>query len=66
MTDFNEKDCDELYFEGIMVPENQIQQFQSNGPFMNKITYKLNHSNHLLFEKIVNPISKQKRNKFRK
>jgi len=46
MTDFNEKDCDELYFEGIMVPENQIQQFQSNGPFMKKITYKLNHSNH--------------------
>ena len=39
MTDFNEKDCDELYFEGIIVPDNQIQQFQSNGPFMKKITY---------------------------
>ena len=46
MTDFNEKDCDELYFEGRMVPDNQIQHIQSNGPFMKKITYKLNHSNH--------------------
>ena len=33
---------------------------------MKKITYKLNHSNHLLFEKIVNPISKQKRNELGK